>query len=567
MGTPTRVQGRTGWSAPQISPALVQDWLLPGLIVALGLALRLRQFNYFLVPDTDFFDLKAVGVALVHGNPPPHYLRPPLYSLLMAALAPLFRGPDPVLLAAESVNLAAFAVAAFFLHRLAVRFVGSAAWIVTFLFAMDGLGFHMALQPRAELPAVALVILGCYLATVRPTAAYVSAALASVTRYEGAFLIPALFVRDLVPGQQRWRAVVLAALASAGLALWLWLNFLATGHANPYYEYAGAGTTAAGGAFLWVLARTCLSAVGLAPEGRVLAAAAVPLAAFIIGGLASLLRTSLRDALPIVTFFALTLVLNLAFFSPTPEHAFMIVWVTQLAVVAGFVALGGLARSLVPFPSGSAASTRDIRLVLSIGTLLAFALLVWSAHRRGTTIPGEALVATAVAIGAILATTRPGSRATALLLAAVIVAVPVAVRRDLRAIHARLDAVAQVKGELRRAGEWFASHAAPDEQMAVVEPWVVAAFAAPRSMEDLVDPGSLTARTPEQLAKELRRLGVDYVVWNSQHGGLPPTNFYFRKYRIDLLSRLGEGRSSPDFELLDTLRAGPSYAYVYRVRP
>lgn len=566
MGTPTHVQARTGRSAPQISPALVQDWLLPGLIIALGLALRLRQFNYFLVPDTDFFDLKAVGVALLHGDPPPLYLRPPLYSLLMAALAPLFRGPEPVLLAAESVNLVAFAVAAFFLHRLAARFVGSAAWIVTLLFTMDGLAFHMTLQPRAELPTVAFVILGCYLATVRPAAAYASAALASVTRYEGAFLIPALFVRDLVLGQHRWRAVVLAALASAGLAVWLWLNFLATGHANPYYEYAGAGTTAAGGAFLWVLARTFLGAVGLAPEGRVLAAAAVLLAAFVIGGLATLLRTSRRDALPIVTFFALTLVLNLAFFSPTPEHAFMIVWVCQLAVVAGFVALGGLARSLAPFPSGSAASTRDVRLVLGVGALLALALLLWSAQRRGT-FPAEGLAVTAVIIVGILGTAQPRSRVTALLLAAVILAVPVVVRRDLRALHARLDTVAQVKGELRRAGEWFAAHAAPDEQMAVVEPWVVAAFAAPRSREDLVDPGILTARTADELAKELRRLGVDYVVWNSQHGGLPPTSFYFRKYRIDLLSQLGEGRSSPDFELLDTLRAGPSYAYVYRVRP
>ncbi|HEY6947369.1 MAG TPA: hypothetical protein VI297_01025 [Gemmatimonadales bacterium] len=544
-----------------------RDWLLPGLIVALGLALRLRQFNYFLVPDTDFFDLRAVGVALVHRNPPPLYLRPPLYSLLMAGLAPLFRGPDPVLLAAESVNLAAFAVAAFSLHRLAVRFVGSAAWVVTFLFAMDGLAFHMALQPRAELPTVALVILGCYLATVRPTAAYVSAALASVTRYEGAFLIPALFVRDLVRGPHRGRAVVLAALASAGLVVWLGLNFRATGHVNPYYEYAGAGTTAAGGAFLWVLARTCLGAVGLAPEGKVLAGATVLLAALIVGGLVSLLRTSRRDALPIVTFFALTLVLNLAFFSPTPEHAFMIVWVTQLAVVAGFVGLGHVARSLFPFPSGSAASTQAIRLVLGIGTLLALALFAWSAHRRGTTLPAEALAVTAVAIGAILATARPSSWATALLLAAVIVAVPVAVRRDLRAIHARLDTVTHVKGELRRAGEWFAAHAAPDEQMVVVEPWVVAAFAAPRSMEDLVDTRTLTSRTPDELATELRRLGVDYVIWNSQHGNLPPTDFYFRKYRVDLLSQLAEGRSSPDFELLDTLRAGPSYAYVYRVRP
>jgi len=71
---------------------------------------------------------------------------------------------------------------------------------------------------------------------------------------------------------------------------------------------------------------------------------------------------------------------------------------------------------------------------------------------------------------------------------------------------------------------------------------------------------------PGELAGELKRLGVDYVVWSSHHRELPPADFYYRKHRIGLPSPLGEGRSSPDFELLDTLRAGPSYGYVYRVR-
>lgn len=57
-----------------------------------------------------------------------------------------------------------------------------------------------------------------------------------------------------------------------------------------------------------------------------------------------------------------------------------------------------------------------------------------------------------------------------------------------------------------------------------------------------------------------------YVVWSSHHRELPPADFHYRKHRIGLPSPLGERRSSPDFELLDPLRAGPSYAYVYRVR-
>ena len=564
MGTPTCDQARPGRGSSQMNEPTARDWLLPAMIVAMGLALRWRQFDYFLVPDSDFFDYKAVGTALLHGDAPPLYLRPPFYSLLMAVLAPIFGGRDPVLHAAEAVNLAAFVVAAFFLYRLAAGFVGSAgAWIVALLFAMDGLGFHMTLQPRAELLTVALVILGCYLATARPAAGYAAAALASLTRYEGAFLVPALLVRDLVFGQHRRQAVVRAALASTGLATWLGLNFLATGHANPYYEYAGGATNAAGGAFLRVLAQVCLGSVGLAPEGAALAVAGALLLVLILGGLVYLLCTAPRAALPIVTFFALTLVLNLAFFSPTPEHAFIIVWVCQLAVVAAFVGFSRFARSAFSFPP---TSTRRVRLVLGIGTLLALIILAWATRGRGTAVVAETLLVTTVVVGVTLATIRPRTLPSAALVAGVMVAVPLAVRGDLQAIHARLDSVAYVKGELRRAGEWFAAHAASDDLMIVTEPWVVAAFAVPRPQQAFIGTHTLTAETPEDLAAELRRLGADYVVWNSQHGNLESTSYYFRKYRFDLLRQLGDGRSTPDFEVLDTLRAGPTYAYVYRVR-
>ncbi|HYL31355.1 MAG TPA: hypothetical protein VEU27_15665 [Gemmatimonadales bacterium] len=558
----------TGSEGPGASRrSSTHDWLIPVAIVILGLALRLRYFNYFLVPDSDFFSLRATAVALMHGEPPPDFQRLPFYSLLMGALALLFRGRDPVLVAAETVNLAAFAVATFFLYRLSARFLGAGAWIVAFLFTMDGLGFHMTAQPRTELPTVALVILGCYLAVQRPAAAYVPAALAALTRYEGAFLIPALLTRDLAFGPRRWRACILAGAASFGLVVWLWLNLRATGHLNPYFSYVGGATTAAGVAFLSVLVRACLASVGLTVGGTAETILGSVLGALILGGLVRMFRLSPREALPIVAFFVMTLALNMAFFSPTPEHAFMIVWICELAVVVGLAGLAGAARQWMRVPSSAGPYRPGMQVLLGTGALLGIAALVWPAYHHGAGLPKAALAASAVAIGAILATARPPSIPTAALLAVAIAVMPLGVRHDLLAVSNRLDAVTYVKGEMRLAGEWLAAHARPSERMAVTEPWVVAAYAGPISEQTLVGTQTLTAAGPRDLAPELRRLGIDYVLWDSHQGALPPTNFYFRKYRIDLLSQLGEGRSSPDFELLDTLRAGPSYAYVYRVRP
>jgi hypothetical protein len=545
--------------------AATGDWLILLAIVLLGLALRLRYFNYFLVPDSDFFSLRATAVALMRGDAPPRFQRLPLYSSLMGGLAPLFRGPDPILTAAESVNLAAFVVATVFLYRLSARFLGRAAWVVALLFAMDGLGFHLTLQPRTELPTVALVILGCYVAMHRPATAYAPAALAALTRYEGAFLIPALLARDLAFGPGRWRAWLLAGGASLGLGVWLWLNFRATGHVNPYFAYVGGTTTAAGGAFLSVLVRACLASVGLPAGGTTGAILGALLGVLIVAGLVRMLRSSTRDALPIVAFFVLTLALNLAFFSPTAEHAFLIIWICQLAVV---VSLAGLARvwAGLPVPAGSEPPSPWARWLLRAGLLVGALGLGWSAHHDGTRVAGATLAVAAVAVGAILTTVRVRRIPIAALLGVTIAIIPLAIRHDLLAVRDRLDGARYVKGALRRAGEWFAAHARPNERMAVTEPWVVGAYGGATPQQAFVGTGTLAAAGPGGLAEELRRLDIDYVLWDSHVGTLPSTNFYYRDFRVDLLGQLRDGRSSPDFELLDTLRAGPSYAYLYRVR-
>ncbi len=536
----------------------VHDWLVPLAIAGMGIALRARYFNYFLVPDTDFFPLRQTAVALVQGGAPPSYQRLPVFSALMGGMAPLFHGGDPFLLAAESINLGAFAGATFFLYRLAQKFLGGTAWIVAFLFALDGLGFHMTAQPRTELPTVALVIIGCSLAIRRPTAAYVPAALAALTRYEGAFLVPALLARDLVFGPRRWRAVLLAGLASAGLIAWLVLNFRATGHLNPYFSYVGGTTTAAGGAFISVLLQACLDSLGLQLTGMAASVASTVLAWLIVGGLVRMLR--------IATFFALTLALNLAFFSPTPEHAFMIVWVCELAVVAALTGLATLVGAALPASDGGTRLGSFSGVLLGAAAVIGVAGLIWSAHHVGGGLPKAALLVTLVALGAIAANGRPQRLGAAVPIAVAIVALPLLVQRDLLAIDTRLSAVADLKGELRRAGEWFAAHAGPGQRMAVTEPLVVAAYAGSRPDSAFVATQTLTAERPAELKSELARRGIDYILWNSHHGTLPPASFYYHKYRIDLLEGLSEGKSSPDFELLDTLRAGPTYAYVYRLR-
>jgi hypothetical protein len=76
--------------------------------------------------------------------------------------------------------------------------------------------------------------------------------------------------------------------------------------------------------------------------------------------------------------------------------------------------------------------------------------------------------------------------------------------------------------------------------------------------------GVFTATTPAEFLAECRSRGISYVVWDSDNGTMGPDNFYYQRYRINLIAPLRAGRSANGFQLVDSVGIGPSRAYIYR---
>jgi hypothetical protein len=538
------------------------------LLLLAAIGLRVHYFNRFYVPDTDFFAFKETAQAFLTGHPPDSYQRLPLYSLLMSAAFALSGGHISLLFAAEVINLLCALAAAILLYLLAHRFVGPAALVVVYLFAFDPLSYHMTAEPRNELLATTLLILACYLSvTTRQWGASIAAGLAALTRYEAALLIPGLLLRDLRIGP-RWAALSRSAVASAGLLVWLLANYLASGHLNPYHAYVGEATHPAGTAFVRVMLTTVGSFIKL-PIGSRLSSAVV--GGIVLGlaavGLANFARRFGAEVLPLAGFLVAGTALNMAFFSPTPEHAFLLIWILYLAGVGGFCAIATALASRWHgrrAPRAQAAPKAGPP-ALAIAWVGLAALLVMAGFLYGATPASPFGITAAASLAwAALANTRRSAR-NAPAVSLLVLGLGVMTRQNVPAIEQRMERARYVKAELRLVGEWAAGHLEPGERIAVSEPSVAAFYAGPRR-EAFVGIAEALDSSGTRLADAMVARGVNYVAWNSHHGRGDPGSFYYKRYRMDLVAPLGAGRDTDALKLVTTLRAGSSVAYIYGLK-
>lgn len=260
-GTPgERGQSPVVWYMAPFKQLLLSKHLPLFCFLLFILILRIYYFNYFYVPDTDFFDIMDKAVSYLNLEWPSNYQRPPFYSLLMAMLSLIIPTEEPILVAAELINLVAFMSSCVLLYLISEKLVGKAAFVVLALFALNPLSALETAQPRAEMLAVTLILLSIYLSDRSPAGSYSAAFCAALARYEGAFIITALAAKDLVFSRVKHYSLSLSLAASSGLVLWLILNYVATGHINPYFRYLSEPP--AGLEFIRVLMFTLYSIAG-----------------------------------------------------------------------------------------------------------------------------------------------------------------------------------------------------------------------------------------------------------------------------------------------------------------
>lgn len=532
------------------------------------LGLRVYYFNHFAVPDSDFFALQETAMQFRHMELPNNYQRPPLYSILIALLSLPIAGRGAMLFAAELINLISFLVSCGLLYAIAERLAGPrAAFATLFLYGLHPETMQMTVQPLAQMITITLVLLGVYWKQRGDGAPYLAAAMASVSRYEGAFLIPALYLKDFVFGTNRIRSTLCAGLASIPLLGWLALNYSTTGSVNPYFSYYSADNAAAGWEYLRVTVGTLVD-FSLVPHFVPIKLLALVLFSFTMLGFYAMIRDSFVDFLPIGFYFLACSILNLSFFSATSSHVFLTLWVFLLAIAAGvrlaFNILrersGALIGRLLCFGGGNVFTA-----VLGAGGMLSLLYVLSEKASPGVVVSG--LLSFWIALVYLLVVMPRAVRVGAIAGVISVGAFALISAGNATAISKTMEAYSNSKGVFRLAGEWYSSHATRGERMVITEPWVAGFYADPDAMGNLLALQSFEARSNEEFLEELRKRDVSFVAWDSPVGKLDKQNFYFRKYRMDLITELAKGEDLAHFVLVQTLKFGRESVHIYRFTP
>ena len=530
----------------------------------------LYYFDYFYVPDSDYFDMREKALSFMNFESPRSYARLPLYPLLMGLLSLILPVKHPVLYAAELTNFAAFLVSCILLYLISKRFLDKYAFIVLYLFALHPLTVHMTVQPRAEMLTVMFVLSGIYLACKESKYAYLAAFLASLTRYEGFFLIPGLVIADIVRTRKFMPNILMGIISSSGLIVWVLLNYLSTGHMNPYHHYFSPDIKPAGMTFINVmmiaLSRFIRSSFifNYIPLGIF----TIVIASLTIAGFYYLVKKSYQAILPVFVFFICTLLLNLRFFSATPEHAFIVYWIFVLSVAGGIAFISGTAAAKCKELIKKFCMNLNARLFYAVLSFFIF-LLLSIGIRSFNKIDNRILYAVSFGIAALFFLINFHTYTVPTLMLSLVFLFPVSFicRENVVSVQDRMNSSRYTKAELRLVGEWYSVHAKSDERIVVSEPWVAGHYAKPADYKKFFFLGDFKSSTHESFVSELKDKNISYIVWDSTHGKLKDDDYFYKFYKIFLLAPLSEGQQREHFTFITTLRSGPQYAHIYKFSP
>ena len=190
------------------------------ILLAFGTFHSISYFGHKLVPTSDFPAFAKTGRELLSLQMPTSFKRTPALGLLQVGISYLVGGQTPELTAGRLLNAILHPLIAVLLWLVGKRILGrSAIWLAVIVIINPWIINSMT-DPIAETALLFFVLLTVYFIFRRSRWSYLFASITSMVRYEGAALILAAFVIDVMTNKERKariNAFLLSVLASLPL--------------------------------------------------------------------------------------------------------------------------------------------------------------------------------------------------------------------------------------------------------------------------------------------------------------------------------------------------------------
>ena len=555
--------------------------ILAALLLAFGVYHSILYFGYTIVPNSDFSAFFLTGKQLLSLEMPSSFKRVPVLGILQVCLSYLIGGKHLDMTAGWVLNAILHPFNLLLLWLLGKRIVGKAAVWFAIVVILNPYVLYLLTEPIVETTLLFFILLTFYFIFKRSNWCYLFASITTMTRQEGAALIFACFVMDMIyrtSKPERVRALLYSVVAAVPLMLWMVGTFANWQAAENYLQlfgreysklYAESAETRTG----FVRHFNVLWQTGFYPLLLPYPGASNDFvqtlwklsmtfagAGFVFGSAWGIWKRN-WNILALLLFIIPYFLVHIKFPSPLPRYHMPIVWVALLICFYGFMSAWMLIDRNGRVP-------KAIVVILQIAVVTATA--VWAISLcpylpklaqispRSVSLPYVGIsLAAFIFVGRILVYSR---RYFLRELSIFTVMCLIIVSNQFVLVRVIGDGKREI--EFKMLGEWFAANGKPDEKLAVYQndTQLFAGKNAPNVV------GFPMADSPEELVEKLRQQGVTYVVWATREG-MTTDHTGYRQLHLDKnLAALQTPKDVGPYEFIGQVGSKRGYVNIFRLR-
>jgi len=529
-------------------------------------------FGHQLIPNPDFPSFVRQGHELLSLQFPSSYKRAPVVGVLQAGLSYLAGGQHPDLTAGWLLNAILHPFTIVLLWLVGKRIIGQAALWFAIIAAINPWTLQLLTEPIAETTLLFFILLTFYFIFRRSPWCYLFASITSMIRYEGAALILAAFVIDMISCEnkrQRARAFLYAGIATLPLAIWM-LGTIMNWHSEASHHYLMKGTGAASPSkihsFMFLMFRMGfrnLLMPKLMAYGTVVKALILLAAVSFSFGVFSGLSKRQWNILALLIFLSSYVFVHVSYSRMLPRHCVAVHWIVLLICLYGLKNGWQLINKEGRVPESIIRVFQGILFILVVASLihaLPYLPTIDPISPKSRSVP---YVASAI-IGAILVVRLffygdryvwPGLAISSLMCMIV-------VSNQFTLVRAVGNGQRDI--EFKLLADWYLENADPGEKLLTTLAGTVAILA-PGCKDSFIATEKFTARSPADFVAQCHENNITYVAWDSRVG-LRNTGLYYRLWGIKNIAMLAKPETTGPYEFVTQIRANErQFINVFRL--
>jgi hypothetical protein len=557
------------------------DLFILAALLAFGIYQSAIYFGHKIVPISDFPDIVRIGHELLSFQLPSRFMQAPVVGLLQASLSYLVGGNHPDLTAGWLLNAILHPLNLVLFYLVGREIVGRAALWFAVIAILNYWVIYMLTEPIIETSLIFFVLLTFYLIFRHTGWCYVAASVATMVRYEGAALIMAAFVMDMIyrkSRKERIRAFVYSALATIPLAVWLLGIILKWDPEKGNYlsvftkDYATAFTESVEERTGIIMHMRLLWEVGFQPlfvargaeSARILFGFSKIIAAagFFFGVVYGLFKRRWK-ILALLIFFVPYFLLHARYPYPLQRFHTTIFWIALLICLFGLQSIWKLIDKNQRVPRFIVIFLQAILAIVSVIWLIS---LVPDMTRRTSAVsptsaylPWIAIILAGVIFAGRIYIYKPRQWMREICILAFFSLIIVSNQFAL----VGLVGDGQRDKEFKQLADWYIANAKPGEKMGVYMHQVVGIYAQKYANDIVALP---QADSPEEFTKACYEEGLTYVVWATREG-LRDYSVRYRRLGLDKnMARLSKPRTVPPYQFVAQVGWEGGYVNIFRLQ-